>query len=60
MDKLSMEELGKLIIAETKKFYRKGMTKGEFAKELLPGMNMKDAPGWVHWLVDRLWDYFFK
>jgi len=60
MDKLSVEELGKLIVEETKKFYRKGMTKEEFAEELFPGMDTKDAPPLIHWLLDRLWDYFFN
>ena len=55
-----MEELGKRIVERTKKFYRKGMTKGEFAEELFPGMQIKDAPQWVHDLVDLLWDIFVK
>ncbi|GAH49117.1 unnamed protein product [marine sediment metagenome] len=60
MNKLSMEELGKRIVEEAKPLYRKGMTKGEFAEKLFPGMDMKAAPPWAHWLLDFLWDLFFK
>lgn len=60
MDKSSMEELGKRIVEGTKKFYRKGMTKEEFAEELFPGMQIKAAPQWVHDLVDLLWDIFVR
>jgi len=52
------KEIGQIILSETEKVYKKGMTKEQLAEELFPGMILKDAPQWAHDLLDFLWDLF--
>ncbi|MDQ1253225.1 MAG: hypothetical protein QG646_2375 [Euryarchaeota archaeon] len=44
----------------TSQIDRKSLTKEQFSEKILPGISTdKDAPPWVHELLDYLWDLFF-
>jgi len=56
------------IIPEAERIYQEGMSQEEFMNELLSGMEVKplrdgstqvrDAPKWLHDLLDIIWDGF--
>ena len=64
------EVVSSKIIPEAKRIYERGMTKDEFMNKMFSGMEVnvirgggtevRDAPKWVHDLVDIIWDIFTK
>lgn len=58
------------IMPEAQRIYKRGMSQDEFMNEMFRGMRVtelrgggievRDAPKWVHDLVDIIWDIFTK
>ncbi len=42
------------LVAEVERVYKKGMTREEFQKTMLSGMEITEAPEWIRTLVGEL------